>query len=357
MKPTSRQILGIFPSLGCFDGIGRSGLAAWSGICALPNVAPLLLTYGKVPPPAGLGGKTLHAYSRAGAVINALRASGSPVLTLLWHVHLLRLLPILRGTARGNTGRVVLYLHGIEVWQRLPAALIKQMSRVHLVLSNSDYTWSRFLESNPEFSSVPHTTVALGLDSPVGSPVPFPADPPSALMIGRIARTEAYKGHEAVIAAWPEVRRRIPGAEMHVIGPGDLYDELRTLSIRYGVADACHLHGPVSQERKEALLLNSRCMALPSRNEGFGLAYIESMRLGRPCLVSNLDAGREVIHPPEAGLAADPGDSEGLINALCRLLTVDSQWETWSTRSRARYEAMYTESAFVARLNEALGLT
>ena len=32
------------------------------------------------------------------------------------------------------------------------------------------------------------------------------------------------------------------------------------------------------------------------------------MRNGRPCLVSTIDSGREVVNPPEAGLAVDPND-------------------------------------------------
>ncbi|NDJ11476.1 MAG: glycosyltransferase [Acidobacteriia bacterium] len=347
------RVLGLFPSLGYLDGIGRSGLAAWSGVGSVPGVEPILVCYGKTSPSFETGGKILHSRSHVGTLLNTMRAGASFQMTLVWHVHLLRLLPFLRGA-----GKVVVYLHGIEAWRPLPVSVRKQMSRVALVLSNSDYTWNRFLEHNPQFASLPHTTVPLGLDCPVQHQIAAPAVVPMALMIGRITRTEAYKGHDAVVSVWPDVRRRIPGAELHVIGPGDLYDDLRALATRHGVADSCHFHGPIrSQARKEELLVQSRCMALPSRGEGFGLAYIESMRFGRPCLVSNSDAGREVVQPPEAGLAADPQDRQGLVHALCSLLSAGPEWDACASRARARYEAHYTEAAFVARLNAALGLT
>lgn len=347
-----KSILGIFPSLGYFDGIGRSGLSAWKGICGAPFAGHVLITYGKTPPPAELPGRVLHARTQAGTMLNAVRSGISPRTTLFWHVHLLRLLSFLR-----TTGKVVVYLHGIEAWRRLSSPLRKHLAGVDLVLTNSDYTWSRFLEFNPEFASLPHATVPLGLDEPVHTPTPPPSGPPAALMIGRISKTEAYKGHDAVLSVWSEVRRRIPGAELHVIGPGDFYDDLQALAVRHGVADACHLHGAVSQGRKEALILQARCMALPSRGEGFGLAYIEAMRLGRPCLVSHSDAGREVVNPPEAGLAADPNDRAALTDALCALLSPGPQWDQWSAASRARYGRLYTEAAFTARLNEQVGLS
>lgn len=346
-----KSILGIFPSPGYFDGIGRSGLSAWKGICGVPQANPVLVTYGRTPPPVDLPGRVLHARTQAGTVLNAMRSGISPQTTLFWHVHLLRLLSFLP-----TSGKIVVYLHGIEAWRRLHPSIRKHLAGVDLVLTNSDYTWSRFLEFNPEFASLPHATVPLGLDTPVHTPIPPPSCPPAALMIGRISKTEAYKGHDAVVSVWSKVRKRVPGAELHIIGPGDLYAHLQALAARHGVAEACHLHGPVSQARKEELILQSRCMALPSRGEGFGLAYIESMRLGRPCLVSDSDAGREVVNPPEAGLAADPNDGEALTDALCALLSDGPQWDKWSAASRERYEQLYTEAAFTARLNEQVGL-
>src|SRR5205807_1336757 len=105
---------------------------------------------------------------------------------------------------------------------------------------------------------------------------------------------------------------------------------------------------------KEGLLQSCRCLALPSRGEGFGLVYLEAMRVGRPSLVSNLDAGREVINPPEAGLAIDPDNQQELTTALCRLLTDGQEWDRWSRQARERYENNFTTAHFQNRLMTAL---
>jgi glycosyltransferase involved in cell wall biosynthesis len=78
------------------------------------------------------------------------------------------------------------------------------------------------------------------------------------------------------------------------------------------------------------------------------------MRLGRPCLVSTLDAGREVVEPPWAGLAANPADQTQLTNALVRLLTVSSEWDAWSQNARQRYEDYFTARHFQDRLLAAM---
>jgi phosphatidylinositol alpha-1,6-mannosyltransferase len=111
----------------------------------------------------------------------------------------------------------------------------------------------------------------------------------------------------------------------------------------------------VPDAEKERLLRRARCLALPSRGEGFGLVYLEAMRLGRPCLVSSLDAGREVVNPPEAGLAADPRRPAELAAAVARLLAAsDPEWRAWSAQARARYERGFTAAHFQERLVEAL---
>jgi glycosyltransferase involved in cell wall biosynthesis len=81
--------------------------------------------------------------------------------------------------------------------------------------------------------------------------------------------------------------------------------------------------------------------------------YLEAMRMGRPCVVSTADAGREVVCP-EGGLAVDPADSAQLGAALLRSLTPGSEWDTWSAGGRKRYETGYTEEHFRGRLLAAL---
>jgi phosphatidylinositol alpha-1,6-mannosyltransferase len=173
-------------------------------------------------------------------------------------------------------------------------------------------------------------------------------------MIGRMARSEQYKGHASIIEAWPRVLRQKPDAELWIVGEGDLRSELQERSRHTGAGQRIRFFGTVSEEQKRDLLQRSRCLALPSRGEGFGLVYVEAMAQGRPCLVSTADAGREVVNPPDAGLSADPDDPEVICSALCRLLTEGEEWDRWSANAILRYRRHYTEQAFQTRLLAAL---
>jgi len=338
-------VLGLFPSFSGVGGVERSGRIAWNSVASAWSGEAHVICYGaSVLPRDVTGGTVHHAGTQAMAVIRASSRKWPVRLILVWHIGMLKLLPFVR--ARG--ARVALFLHGIEAWRRPSQATAPLLRNVDLFLANSDFTWARFLEFHPELSGALHRTVHLGVGAPLGGAPAVPADPPSALMIGRIARSEGYKGHDAVIAAWPQVLERIPGARLRIIGPCDTRDELlaRTADLQVEIL------GAVSEEEKERYLAECRVMALPSRGEGFGLVYPEAMRMGRPCIVSTADAGREVVG--EAGLAVDPSAVAQLAPALVRTLTAGPEWDAWSQAARARYESRYTEKHFRDRLLSAL---
>ena len=331
------EILGIFPSFDSekFGGIQGSGRDAWRSV---------LGRFGEA------GAKALFytpGESKAMAVVSAMRTPHARRI-LVWHLQLAKLLPLI---AKPES-RVSVFLHGIEAWRRLDRLSRAALRRVHVFLSNSDFTWSKFVESNPEFAATAHQTVHLGLGSSIG----LQACPQctAVLMVGRLRRTENYKGHREMIAAWPLVLRQIPFAELWIAGDGDLRPDLETLARKLRLQDHVRIHGHISELEKQRLIERCRCLALPSAGEGFGLVYLEAMRIGRPCLVSTLDAGREVVNPPEAGLAVNPAAPHEIAAAVARLLSPGPEWQQWSERARSRYAAHFTREHFERRLLAAI---
>lgn len=340
------SILGLFPQFGKghVGGIQASAEIAWDAIKR--NSKAELLVYSRE---SGSNGASQNN-SRAKAVLAAIRNSKTSDVVLVWQIDLIKLIPFLRNSGK----KIILYLHGIEAW-RTQGWLTKYVTRnVDLFLTNSDYTWNRFLTYNPSLTTASHLTVPLGIENASSEPPPRPDIQPTALMLARLSRGENYKGHREVIEAWPEVLKRTPGSKLLIAGTGDLQSELEMEVKRLGMDEHIQLLGEVDEATKQKLLRQSRCMLMPSRNEGFGLVYLEAMRLGRPCLVSTLDAGREVVNPPEAGLAVNPDNRAELVEGISSLMDNDSQWQALSERARARYEQNYTAKHFQDRLVKAI---
>ncbi len=325
------EILTVFPDLRVTGGVQASGRLAR----------------------ATLGGTTLEvdASERRAAVVAALRVRRAPDVVLVWHMSLLKLVPFLRLPRRT---RVVLFLHGIEAWSPRGYLSRLMLRRVDLFLSNTEYTWHRFAGAHPAYAAARRQTIWLGLNEPLEGLAPQPSGRRAALMLGRLVRSEDYKGHREMLAAWRYVRRQLPEAELWIAGDGDLRPQLERFTAAKGLGDAVRFFGHVSEDEKQQLIADSRCLALPSRAEGFGLVYLEAMRLGRPCLVSTLDAGREIVAPPQAGLAADPDQHEVLAGVVCDLLGGDSRWQEWSAAAQIRYVQHFTGRQFQDRLRAAL---
>jgi phosphatidylinositol alpha-1,6-mannosyltransferase len=195
-------------------------------------------------------------------------------------VDLLKLLPFFQ---LPESAQIVLFLHGIEVWRDLSKELQTLLKRVSLFLSNSLHTWQMFLKFQPGLADVPHVVTHLGVGEAVDEPEPAPHNPPVALMLGRMERNENYKGHRELIDAWPQVLAQMPEAQLWVVGDGNLRADLEARAADRHVNAAVRFFGEVSETQKLDLLKQARCLAMPSRKEGFGLVYLEAMRLGRPC--------------------------------------------------------------------------
>lgn len=328
-----------------FGGVQLSGRIARDRL-ARENRDFRLLCFGKIP---GIRHAANCVPSRLQAMrrVIALRAGAADV--VFWHVGMLKLLPLLGWRRR----RIHLFLHGIECWRTLDAVTQHLLGSVDTFLTNSSFTWDHFIEKNPRWVNSSHRVVSLGLGVPQPAVAP-PGPAPAALILGRMQKGEGYKGHAELIRAWPLVRQRLPSAELWIAGGGSLELELKQAAAQAGQAAHIRFFGVITEEQKQDLIAQARCVALPSRGEGFGLVYLEAMRAGRPCLSSTVDAGREVINPPEAGLAAEPEDLTAMSDAIVRLLTPGTEWQRWSASAKARYDSEFTARHFGDRLILAL---
>ena len=353
-KADEAKVLGLFPYFGpeAVGGVQASARIAWDAVTEHTRVSPTLLVYANEnhSRPARNGSETLIVNSKRKAVYQALSRNWSHNLVFVWHLGLLRLLPFFRFAKV----RVVVVLLGVEAWKEQRGLTRRQLEKVDLFLSISDHTWESFIDLNPKYESKPHQTVLLGIGSPFGQQTPTPSPVPAALMLSRLSSAEDYKGHREVIKAWPRVLQKTPNAELWIVGDGDLRNDLQRMTAALKLEKQVRFFGYVADDVKEDLLAQCRCLVMPSRGEGFGLVYLEAMRVGRPCLVSTLDAGQEVVNPPEAGLAVNPDNEADVAASIYRLLADGAEWQQWSVQARRRYEKNYTAKHFQERLLAAL---
>jgi glycosyltransferase involved in cell wall biosynthesis len=175
--------------------------------------------------------------------------------------------------------------------------------------SNDNRSNDRPIELDPR-RSLSRATTRDGGDEKTIDEKPF--DFPYILFIGALERRKNIAGALAAFAAAAE---RIPNTHFVLAGAGP-----STWPVANGSwYERVHFLGPVTPERKGALLRNASALFLPSFYEGFGFPPLEAMSVGVPVVASSAGALPETIG--SAGLLLDPQDTGGFADALVAACT------------------------------------
>jgi phosphatidyl-myo-inositol dimannoside synthase len=261
----------------------------------------------------------------------AIALSWSPDLIVCAHLGLAPVARLIENIARIPYWLVV---YGIEVWGDLPAskrnALRAAQRYVTITRFTLDAMSARHGLNEPCASILPPTLPKRPPNPPEASYAPQKdSSQPMVLTVGRIAAAERYKGHDAMLEAWPIVRRRVPDAVFWIVGGGDDRKRLELCARELGVADSVHFTGTISPE--ELNVCYDRCcvFAMPARTElnastprgeGFGIVFLEAMARGKPVLGPRIGAPAEFIRSGEHGLLVDPANAGEIAEALIELL-------------------------------------
>jgi phosphatidylinositol alpha-1,6-mannosyltransferase len=162
-----------------------------------------------------------------------------------------------------------------------------------------------------------------------------------------MAAGERYKGHDLLITIWPRVAAEVPGARLMVVGDGD--DRARLEARAAPLEGRVSFIGRVSDEALTALYQQCAFFVMPSRDEGFGLVFLEAMRAGKAC-IGSVGAAAEIIEDGVTGLVVDPGDPEQLLKAILRLFREPDARGRMGQAGAARVTAQFTEAHFKRRL-------
>jgi glycosyltransferase involved in cell wall biosynthesis len=249
--------------------------------------------------------------------------------------------------------RLTIFLLGIEAWKPLSRLQRMALESSHSILSISAHTASRFREANPEFRAqrihVCHPAVREET-GPATRDEPLPAAS-FALIVARMAAEERYKGHDLLIDLWHRVTSEVPGARLVVAGDGD--DRARLEAKAFPFDGILRFPGRVSDETLLTLYRQCLFFVMPSRDEGFGLVFLEAMRAGKACIGAT-GASAEIIEDGVTGLVVDPGDPEQVLKAIVRLFREPDTRERMGQAGAARVTAQFTDAHFKRRLLDLL---
>jgi phosphatidyl-myo-inositol dimannoside synthase len=257
------------------------------------------------------------------------------------------LLPVLRRP-------YAVWMLGIDVWSpRMRGDYGRRVEEASLLLSISDFTRRRAAELLPSAQRAKVCWLATEEnDLPEASG--DLAGPPTVLILARVDASEMYKGHIELIDCWPSVMAAIPDARLLIAGGGDGLGILRARVGASAAASNIEFTGFLPQSQIDALWSRAHVFAMPSRQEGFGLVYIEAMRRGLPVIASMQDAGQEINLHGVTGYNVDLEREGDLARRTIELLSDKARARQFGENGREHWRANFCFSAFRRRMEPIL---
>lgn len=134
-----------------------------------------------------------------------------------------------------------------------------------------------------------------------------------------VAHQFPHKNLETLIGAFALLATRHPDLSLVLVGkPSPPIQAAADALLTPGTSSRVHFTGFVSDADLGHLYRNMELFALPSRYEGFGMPAVEAMAFGKPVLLADGGALREVTLDKAAYLPVDatPGDWSDALDAL-----------------------------------------
>lgn len=161
-----------------------------------------------------------------------------------------------------------------------------------------------------------------------------------APLIGIIARLSDVKGIEVLIKAMPDVLKRIPLAQLIIVGQGPEEENLKKLTQDLALTGQIHFKNIIHQAQD--LLPAFDVFVMPSLMEGLGLSVIEAQACGIPVVASRIGGLIDLIEDGKTGYLVPVNDPAFLAARVVDLLQNHAQSRVMAQQARLNIEQHYS---------------
>lgn len=130
-----------------------------------------------------------------------------------------------------------------------------------------------------------------------------------------------FKGIDLNLHAVSRIIKKYPNIEYKIIGDGPDKARLVELTDSLGLKGYVEFLGRMSHENAMCHMAKCDIFCLPSYQEGFGVAYLEAMSLGKPVIGVSGQGIQDAIVNGENGMLVKPQNIDDIVNALEYLLS------------------------------------
>jgi glycosyltransferase involved in cell wall biosynthesis len=176
-----------------------------------------------------------------------------------------------------------------------------------------------------------------------------------SVLLGTIANLFPRKGYEVMLRALPAIVRAVPTVHYVMVGSDDhdYADRLKGLAQELKIADRVHIVG--FQDPVQPFLASLDLYVHPALMEGFGIAVVEAMAMGKAVVATTTGGLPEVVAQGETGLLVPPGDTESLAATVVSLLLDGVRREQMGCNGKLRAQERFSLDAAVRHMEQFYG--
>ncbi len=347
----SRPVVVLTPNLRGRDGISRLArlvTGTFDEVTVLALHEPSSQhTFGR----AVVRGADGRSFRFVAAALRRAASADRHTVVIVTHLHLAP--AALAFAARGAS--VTTILCGVEAWKPLSRPQRAALDRSARLVAISRFTRDGFVKANPYFAGRTVDVCHPGVET-LPATDRDPAGPPSALIVGRMAGDERYKGHDPLLEIWRDVATAVPGAILRIVGDGDDRPRLEHKATALDPGGQVMFLGRLDEDALQREYQRCTAFVMPSRDEGFGFVFVEAMRAGRAC-VGSRGAADEIIINEDTGVIVEPDNRAQLLQSVVRMLRDRAAADAMGARGRSRFLQQFTDDRFRDRFTALLPVT
>lgn len=249
--------------------------------------------------------------------------------------------------------------YGVEVWSPLSPMRRVALRNARGITALSWFTAGQIARAQ----RVPPSKVALllpALDPSFtnactnGGVVSLPDHTRVILTVGRLLMSEPGKGVDTLIRALPKILSKVPNAILAVVGDGDQLPYLQRLAEELNVSEQVLFAGEKKTDELRTYYARADLFAMPSRQEGFGVVFLEAMAFGKPVIGGNHGGTPEVVIDGVNGFLVQYGDVDALADRVLLLLKDENLRKRMGAAGLREVKEHYTFERFRSRLTQLL---
>jgi len=169
------------------------------------------------------------------------------------------------------------------------------------------------------------------------------------IRFGTVGRLVKAKAHSVLLEAFARIAPRLPHAELHIYGGGELLETLRNQVEKLGLAGRVVLAGPTNRTRE--VLAEMDIFVLSSISEGLPVAVQEAMAIGLPIVTTRVGGVSEIAPERDVAWYCEPGNPVALAQVMEKAANSDRLGAMGCNARKiasSRFDISHTQAGYAA---------